>query len=29
LLHVAAARDKGQIWMTTPGDIFKHVSKST
>jgi allantoinase len=29
LQHVAAARDKGQIWMTTPGEIFKHSSKST
>jgi hypothetical protein len=29
LQHVAAARDKGQIWMTTPGDIFKHSSKFT
>ena len=25
LQHVAAARDKGHIWMTTPGEIFKHA----
>ena len=25
LQHIAAARDQGQIWMTTPGAIFDHV----
>ena len=25
LQHVAAARDQGRIWMTTPGEIFKHA----
>ncbi len=25
LQHVAAARDRGQIWMTTPGAICKHA----
>ena len=25
LQHVAAARDRGQVWMTTPGDIFRHA----
>jgi allantoinase len=25
LQHVAAARDRGQVWMTTPGEIFKHA----
>ena len=25
LQHVAAARDQGQIWMTTPGAIFDHI----
>lgn len=27
LEHVAAARDRGQIWMTKPGDIYKHSAK--
>ena len=26
LQHVAAARDRGQVWMTTPGDIFRHAA---
>ncbi|MDP3701985.1 MAG: polysaccharide deacetylase family protein [Hylemonella sp.] len=26
LQHVAAARDKGQVWMTTPGAIHRHVA---
>ena len=25
LKHVAAARDRGQVWMTTPGAIFRHA----
>ncbi len=25
LQHVAAARDRGQVWMTTPGAIFQHA----
>jgi allantoinase len=25
LQHIAAARDQGKIWMTTPGAIFDHV----
>jgi peptidoglycan/xylan/chitin deacetylase (PgdA/CDA1 family) len=25
LQHVAAARDRGQVWMTTPGSIFEHA----
>jgi allantoinase len=25
LEHVAAARDRGQVWTTTPGDIFRHA----
>lgn len=25
LQHVAAARDRGQVWMATPGDIFRHA----
>jgi allantoinase len=25
LQHVAAARDRGQVWMSTPGDIFRHA----
>ena len=25
LQHVAAARDRGQVWMTTPGAIFRHA----
>lgn len=24
LQHVTAARDRGQVWMTTPGDIYRH-----
>ena len=27
LQHVAAARDRGQVWMTTPGQIHKHAVK--
>jgi allantoinase len=27
LQHVAAARDRGEVWMTTPGEIFKHASE--
>lgn len=23
--HVAAARDRGQVWITTPGDIYRHA----
>ena len=26
LQHVAAARDRGQVWMTTPGNIFRHAA---
>jgi allantoinase len=26
LQHVAAARDRGQVWMTTPGHICRHAS---
>lgn len=26
LEHIAAARDAGRIWMTTPGQIYDHVS---
>jgi allantoinase len=26
LQHVAAARDRGEVWITTPGEIFKHSS---
>lgn len=26
LQHVAAARDRGQVWIATPGEIYKHVS---
>jgi peptidoglycan/xylan/chitin deacetylase (PgdA/CDA1 family) len=26
LQHVAAARDKGQVWMTTPGEIHRHAA---
>jgi peptidoglycan/xylan/chitin deacetylase (PgdA/CDA1 family) len=26
LQHVAAARDKGQVWMTTPGAIHRHAA---
>ena len=25
LQHLASARDRGQVWMTTPGDIFRHA----
>lgn len=25
LQHIAAARDRGEIWFTTPGDIHRHV----
>jgi allantoinase len=25
LQHVAAARDRGQVWMTTPGEIARHA----
>jgi allantoinase len=25
LQHVAAARDRGEVWMTKPGEIFRHV----
>jgi allantoinase len=27
LMHIAAARDRGDVWMTTPGDIYSHVKK--
>jgi allantoinase len=27
LQHVAAARDQGKVWMTTPGAICKHVAE--
>jgi allantoinase len=27
LQHLAAARDRGQVWMTTPGQIYKHAAK--
>ena len=27
LQHVAAARDRGQVWMTTPGDIFRYAAQ--
>ena len=27
LQHVAAARDRGQVWMTTPGNIFRHAAQ--
>lgn len=26
LQHIAAARERGEIWFTTPGDIHRHVS---
>jgi allantoinase len=26
LQHLAAARDRGQVWMTTPGDICRHAA---
>jgi allantoinase len=26
LQHVAAERDRGQVWMTTPGEIYRHAS---
>ena len=25
LQHIAAARDRGQVWMTTPGEIWRHA----
>ena len=25
LQHVAAAQDRGEVWMTTPGEIFRHA----
>ena len=25
LQHLAAARDRGQVWMTTPGEIYRHA----
>jgi allantoinase len=25
LQHVAVARDRGQVWMATPGDIYRHA----
>jgi allantoinase len=25
LQHVAAARDRGEVWMTTPGAICQHA----
>jgi allantoinase len=27
LQHVAAARDRGQVWMTTPGAIYRHAAQ--
>jgi allantoinase len=27
LQHVAAARDRGEVWMTTPGEIYKYTSR--
>jgi allantoinase len=27
LQQVAAARDRGEVWMTTPGEIYKYASK--
>ena len=27
LQHVAAARDKGKVWMTTPGAIYRHAAE--
>jgi allantoinase len=27
LAHVAAARDSGRVWMTTPGDICRHAQQ--
>lgn len=27
LQHVAAARDRGEVWMTTPGAIFRHAAQ--
>ena len=27
LQHIAAARDRGQVWMTTPGNIFRHAAQ--
>ena len=29
LQHVAAARDRGQVWMTTPGEIFRHAVQTS
>lgn len=26
LQHVAAARERGQVWITTPGEIYRHVA---
>jgi peptidoglycan/xylan/chitin deacetylase (PgdA/CDA1 family) len=28
LQHVAAARDRGEVWMTTPGAIFEHARQA-
>jgi peptidoglycan/xylan/chitin deacetylase (PgdA/CDA1 family) len=28
LQHVAAARDRGEVWMTTPGAIFEHARRA-
>lgn len=25
LQHIASARDRGQVWMTTPGAIYQHA----
>ena len=25
LQHVSAARDRGQVWMATPGEIYRHA----
>jgi peptidoglycan/xylan/chitin deacetylase (PgdA/CDA1 family) len=27
LQHVAAARDRGEVWMSTPGEIFRHSAQ--
>ncbi len=29
LQHIAAARDRGEIWMTTPGAIFQHAAQES
>ena len=29
LQHVAAARDRGQVWMSTPGAIFEHALQAS